>query len=114
MIATIAAATGLGPRVVKIALIILALVAVVAAFYAVLDAYGDSRYEAGEAHADEKWKEAEQAYLKRLAAAEGEASANATERARIQALEVEAEKEKLDEAVAHGTSPLDVLFPVAD
>lgn len=111
MIAALALRLGLSTRVVTGALIALAILVVCGAFYAILDAYGDSKFEQGETHSDAAWKAANDELVLKAAKAETHADAAATQRVAEQALAVEAEKEKIDEAVAHGTSPLDVLFP---
>lgn len=80
------------------------------AFYLALDAYGDSRYEAGEKAADAKWEEAERRLLKQAAQAGSEADKKAAARAVEFAAKVEEEKARLDQAAAEGSSPLDVLF----
>lgn len=80
------------------------------AFYLALDAYGDSRFDAGKAKADAEWAEAEKRLLKQAAEAGTEADRKAAARAVEYAAKVQDEKERLDQAEAEGSSPLDVLF----
>lgn len=73
-------------------------------------AWGDSRYDAGVQDTDAKWKQASEK-LARAAAKSGQAAdAREAQRIRNHASRVADEKEKIDEAVASGASPLDVLF----
>lgn len=74
--------------------------------------WGQSRYDAGEKEADARWVEAG----RRL---ENQAAQSATAADRREALRIEThtarvaeEKEKIDEAIAAGSSPFDVLFGV--
>lgn len=80
------------------------------AFYFLLDAYGDSRYREGKSDEAAAWKAAEAELLKKAANARTEADRNAAVREVQHAAKVEEEREKIDEAVRNGTSPLDVLF----
>lgn len=91
----IAGAVGLG--------LILALVAAVLM-------WGQARYDAGVADTDAKWVEAGRK-LENQARASGKA-ADVREADRIEdhAARVADEKERIDEAVAAGDSPLDALF----
>lgn len=78
-----------------------------------LDAWGDRRFRAGEAASDAAWKAASDKLI-----AEAATSANAATRkeaARIadHAAKVEQEKEKIDAAIANGSSQFDALFPAA-
>lgn len=86
------------------------LLAVAAVFFAIR-AYGDARYDAGVADTDARWIAAGEKLEQ-----ESEASANAADAAAeartIQFNDALAEeKEKIDEAIAAGADPLDVLFP---
>lgn len=110
MIAAIATSFGVGPKAVKIVLAIIAVIAIIGAFYAILDAYGDSRYEAGEAHADAAWKAASDKLIAKSQGAGAAADKKAAAREAEFAADVEAEKEKIDEALDHGDSPFDVMF----
>lgn len=73
--------------------------------------FGHSRYQAGVRDTDAKW-EAAAAVLAEQARKSGDA-ATRREAPRIaaHAAQVAAEKEKIDEAIAEGRSPLDALFP---
>lgn len=77
-----------------------------------LDAWGDSRYRAGEDASDAAWKAASDKLV-----AEAATAANAAERAAAAqqaafAARQEKEKERIDAAISNGASPVDVLFPV--
>lgn len=88
----------------------LAILAAVAAFYIVLDAYGDAKYQAGKDKADLEWKEANDRHIQEVAAAGTVASKKEAKRLESHSQAVELQKEKIDAAVAEGTSPLDTLF----
>lgn len=80
------------------------------AFYIALDAYGDARYDKGKADADAAWIEASNKLIAKSQAAGTKADKAAAARQADFAAKQEDEKEKIDEAVAEGSSPLDVLF----
>lgn len=82
----------------------------VAALYFALDRYGDARFREGEAHADAQWQKASDKLIEDAARAATKADKNAAGRAADFAAKQESEKEKIDAAVAHGTSPLDAIF----
>lgn len=100
-----------GPRFAKPLLILLAVALLVGAFYVMLDKYGDSRYDAGRRDEETAWKAAQDKLLAQAAAAATSADKTALAATIEHAAAVEEEKEKVDEAIANGTSPLDVLFP---
>jgi len=81
------------------------------AFYFTLDAYGDSRYREGKKDEEAAWKIAHERLLADAAQAEGVADTEALSQELAHAAEVEEEKEKVDAAIADGSSPFDVLFP---
>jgi hypothetical protein len=83
------------------------------AFYFALDAYGDSRYDAGKKDADAAWIAASDKLVKKAQDAGTKADKAAAGRMADQAAKVEDEKEKIDAAKADGSSPFDVLFPSA-
>ena len=85
-------------------------VVIALAFYVMLDRYGDSRFREGKAAADAAWIAAHNKLIEDAANARGEADANAAAREAEFAVKVEDEKEKIDEAIKEGSSPLDVLF----
>lgn len=78
--------------------------------YVALDRYGDARFREGEAHADAQWQKASDKLIEDAARAATKADRNAAGRAADFAAKQESEKEKIDAAVEHGSSPLDVLF----
>lgn len=80
------------------------------AFYFALDAYGDARYDKGKADADAAWIEAGEKLKAKAAESGKKADVKAAERQAEHDAQVQAEKEKIDEALAEGSSPLDVLF----
>lgn len=114
MITAIATATGLGPRVVKIGLIVLAVIVAIGAFYAILDAYGDAKHAEGKAEADLAWQQASDKLVQEKLETGKKADVAAAARAATYAAQVEIEKEKIDATIDDGTSPLDVLFPSTD
>lgn len=82
----------------------------VLAFYLMLDAYGDSRYREGKKDADKAWQDASNKLIQKSQDAGTKADRAAAARQADFAAKVEDEKEKIDAAVAQGSSPLDVLF----
>lgn len=81
------------------------------AFYLLLDAYGDSRYRQGKTDTDMAWKVAQEKLLTDAAKAKGTADSEVLVQQADHAAKVEEEKERVDEAIADGSSPFDVLFP---
>lgn len=96
-------------RVIAIAAPILLVVGVLLA----LDAWGDSRFRAGEAAENAKWKAASDALIQKAGTSASAADRAEVPRIAAQAAKVETEREKIDAAIANGTSPLDALFPAA-
>lgn len=90
--------------------ILLGVILLITAFLVERNAYGNRRFNAGEAHADEQWKKASDKLVEDAARAATKADKNAAGRAADFAAKQEDEKEKIDEAVAHGSSPLDAIF----
>lgn len=104
---------GLSERVAKIVMPVTIAIGILIAFYLVLDAYGDARFEAGVAETDAAYAAAAKALeaSSRSAAAKADKPARAREEAYFERLEQE--KEKVDAAVAKGHDPLDELFGAA-
>lgn len=102
---------GLSTRVAKLLAYVALPLLILAAFYIALDAYGDSRFREGRAVENAAWKEAQDRLLAKAAEATGTANREDLARQLEHAAAVEQEKEKVDEAIADGTSPFDVLFP---
>lgn len=73
-------------------------------------AWGQSRYDAGVQDADAKWEEAAERLQDKALESASEADRNEAERQGDHMAQVAEEREKIDEAVAAGDSPLDVLF----
>lgn len=88
----------------------LAALLLVVAFLAERHAYGNRRFHAGEDKADKAWQAASDKLIQDAAKAGAKADKNAAGRAADFAAKQEDEKEKIDEAVAHGSSPLDAIF----
>lgn len=85
-------------------------VVLVLAFYFALDAYGDSRYDAGKKDADAAWQAASDKLIQKSQDAGTKADKAAAARDADFAAKQEAEKEKIDAVLEEGGSPLDVLF----
>jgi len=84
---------------------VLALALVCGVWWLRADAYSD-----GEAATDAKWVAAGERLERQAAEAAGKASAASAQRIEQNNARVAQEKEKLDDAEASGSSPLDVLF----
>ncbi len=72
--------------------------------------YGHARYQDGVSDTDARWKAAGERLAKRAEKSALGADKREADRIEDHAAEVAAEKERIDEAVAAGDSPLDVLF----
>lgn len=105
---------GLGKRAAQIIAYVAVPLLVLVAFYIALDAYGDSRFREGRQVENAAWKTAQDKLLAQAAQATTKADKIALAVTLEHAAKVEEEKEKVDEAIANGGSPLDVLFPSAD
>lgn len=105
---------GLSARVAKLVAYIGVPLLILGLFYIALDAYGDSRFREGRAVENAAWKEAQDRLLAEAAEAGAEADAEDLARQLEHAARVEEEKEKVDAAIADGTSPFDVLFPSSE
>lgn len=90
----------------------IALAVAVALFlaYRALDAYGDRQYQAGKDDADKAWKAASDKLIDKAQESGKKADVAAAARTADYAAKVEDEKEKIDEAIADGSSPFDVMF----
>lgn len=102
---------GLSERIAKAVAYIGIPLLILGMFYLALDAYGDSRYQAGRTDEEAAWKAAQDKLLQDAANAADEADSDAVGRALDHAAKVEEEKERISEAQASGVSPFDVLFP---
>jgi hypothetical protein len=110
--AAVATVTGLlSPRGWKILGIAAVIAAIVFCFWWALDAYGDREFAAGQAKERSAWEQAEKNFQRQAEQARTEADAKAVQREIEHAAEVRKEREEIDEAVAEGRSPFDVLFP---
>lgn len=72
--------------------------------------YGHTRYQAGVADTDDKWKKAGELLEKQAVKSAGGAETKAVKRIEAQNDIVAKQKEKLDAAEKNGDSALDVLF----
>ena len=72
--------------------------------------FGHARYQDGVRDADERWEAASARLVEQAAKSGTQADRREALRLENNAADVKAEKEKIDEAVAAGASPLDVLF----
>lgn len=104
---------GLSARAAKIVAVVGTILVVLIAFYFTLDAYGDSRYREGRQVENKAWKDAQNELVKEAAAATSEADKAAHASTLEHTIKVNEEKEKIDEAIADGSSPFDVLFPAS-
>lgn len=80
-------------------------------FYLALDAYGDSRFREGRAAENAAWKKAQDVLIAQAAKSSKKADTEALAATLDQAAKTQEEKEKVDDAIANGSSPFDVLFP---
>jgi hypothetical protein len=105
---------GLSPKLAKIAAFGIGILLIVGAFLYLLNRVTDAAYDKGKADTEQVYKDAEAALLKQA----GEATTKADKQAAVAAVEyaaqVQEEKEKIDDALANGTSPYDVMFPAAE
>lgn len=89
---------------------LLGVIAAIAAFFAVLNAYGDSRFREGRAVENAAWMLANDKLLAEAAAASSSADAQDLALKLDHTEKLKDEKEKIDDAIDKGGSPLDVLF----
>lgn len=75
--------------------------------------FGQSRYRAGVEATDAKWEAAGKKLADQARTSADAATRREAPRIAAHAAEVAVEKEKIDEALAEGRSPFDVLFPAA-
>jgi hypothetical protein len=87
---------------------------VVGAFFAILDAYGDAKFREGENHADAKWQQASEELEEDAEQSAERADEDSAERTAEYNQRLAEERERLDEAEAHGSSPLDVIFGTSE
>lgn len=73
--------------------------------------FGNARYQAGVADTDAKWEAAAEKLAQQARQSADVATQREAPRIAAHAAQVAAEKEKIDEAIAEGRSPLDALFP---
>jgi len=84
--------------------------AIVVSLLALIDRYGDARYDAGAADQNEAWRVAAEHLKRQSEQAAGVADRTADQRAAAYGEKAEALKERIDNAERAGLSPLDVLF----
>ncbi len=73
--------------------------------------WGNSRYQAGVTDTDAKWRAASARLAEQAGRSADAATRREAPRIAAHAAQVAAEKEKIDDAIAEGRSPLDALFP---
>lgn len=73
--------------------------------------FGHSRYQAGVSDTDAKWEAAAEKLAEQARQSADSATRREAPRIAAHAAQVAAEKEKIDAAIAEGSSPLDALFP---
>lgn len=81
------------------------------AIYFAIHAYGKARYDAGVSDTDAQWHAAAEKLAKASHVAAGAAEDKAERRAEVYAIRLEEEKEEIEDALAQGADPVDVLFP---
>ncbi len=101
---------GISPRVWKILAIIAAILLCLWFLYRAVDSYGDRREADGVAKEKAAWLEADRKLQEKVTRARGQADASAAHREAKHTAEVAVEREKINEAIADGRSPFDVLF----
>lgn len=101
---------GLSGRAAKAVAYIAIPLLIAASLFWALDSYGDRRFAEGRAAEAKAWKAAEAKLLKKAANAETKADKQAAARVVEHAAEVAEEREKIDQAVAEGSSVFDVMF----
>lgn len=104
---------GLGKRVAQLVGYVALPLLVLVVFYIALDAYGDSRFREGRTAENKAWKKAQDNLLAQAAESATAADKVALAATMDQAAKVEEEKERVDDAIANGGSPFDVLFPAS-
>lgn len=104
---------GLGARTAKLIAYVGIPVLMIGAAFLALDAWGDSRFRAGEVAREAVWKAATDAAIAKAATSADAANRKEVPRLVEQAAKVEHEKDLIDAALANGTSPFDALFPSA-
>ena len=101
---------GINKRAAQVILYVVAPILVVLILWLALSLYGSSRYKAGERAADARWVEAGRKLEIAAAKSAEQATKNEAPRIAEHQTQVRAETERIDEAVAAGSSPFDVLF----
>jgi len=104
-------ARGIAPTAAKLITYVGIPLLILFAFWLALDAYGDSRFREGRAAENAAWKAAEDKLLEQAAESSSVADRQALARQLEHSAQVEEEKDLIDDAIANGASPLDVLFP---
>lgn len=78
-----------------------------------VDAWGDSRFRAGEQLEKDKWEAASNKLLAEANEARTEAEKNAAAAALDFAARQQIERDRINDAIENGSSPVDALFPAA-
>lgn len=101
---------GLSKRIAQLIAYVAIPLLILAAFYFTLDAYGDSRYREGKKDTEKAYTDASNKLINQAANSRSKADRKAAAELADFAAKQETEKEKLDAAVADGSSPFDVMF----
>lgn len=104
---------GLSKRIAQLVAYVAIPLLILLVLWLALVAYGNSRFKAGEQAADAKWIEAGRRLEEQARQSADAATKNEAPRIRDRLDQVAEEKERIDAAVAAGTSPFDALFPLA-
>lgn len=85
---------------------------VLAALVALTLLWGNARYDAGVSATDKKWAEASATLARKIASSGEAADVREADRIESYVADVAEERKSIDEAVADGRSPFDVMFGV--
>lgn len=102
--------SGISPKVWKILGAIAAILFVLWLLNRAIDSYGDNREQDGVNKERAAWEEADRQVQIKVAKAQTEATLSAVKREARHTAEVAKERKQVNEAVAEGRSPFDVLF----
>lgn len=104
---------GMSEKIAKLVAYIAIPLLIVGILYFLFDRAMDAAYDKGVKDTRAVYQKASDELMKDAGEAKTKADKQATIAAVQYAEKVEAEKEKIDDAIANGTSPYDVMFPAA-
>lgn len=104
------AGLSMAQKATRIGIVVLAVLLLVGFIWWRIDAYGDSRYDAGVADTDAKWQQASQKLKDEAAKSATRADDRAAKRLDEFVEQAEDDRKAVEDANANGTSPLDALF----